>query len=133
MCAPAGAAAGWPSWGGLSRRLAAPRTREEPLSRSGPDGGLRCGRKARLRSPSMPLPSRRPIEAFVDEGGPFDFVNCECAEIEWLEQPMLTGGSEAPPPTTLRWRRLHPRVTDWSTPADVQAAYASAGRDAREL
>ena len=74
-----------------------------------------------------------PIEAFVDEGGRFDFVNCECAEIEWVEPP-VTGGDAAAPPM-LRWRRRHPRESAWSTPADEQAAGAwwSAGEDAREL
>lgn len=77
-----------------------------------------------------------PIEAFVDEGGRFDFVNCECAEIEWLEdsEPPVTGGGAAAPPM-LRWRRRHPRESAWSTPADEQAAGAwwSAREDAREL
>ena len=74
-----------------------------------------------------------PIEAFVDEGGRFDFVNCECAEIEWLEPP-VTGGDTAAPPM-LRWRRRHPRESAWSTTADEQAAGAwwLAGEDAREL
>eukprot|EP00964_Phaeocystis_antarctica_P102988 scaffold68297_cov120-Phaeocystis_antarctica.AAC.10 len=31
------------SWGGLSRLLAAPHTRGEPLSRAGPNGRLQCG------------------------------------------------------------------------------------------
>ena len=77
-----------------------------------------------------------PIEAFVDEGGRFDFVNCECAEIEWLEdsEPPVTGGDAAAPPM-LRWRRRHPRESAWSTPADEQAAGAwwSAREDAKEL
>ena len=68
-----------------------------------------------------------PIEAFVDEGGRFDFVNCECAEIEWRDDA-------EPTRVSLRWRRRHPRETAWSTAAEEQAAYAAKGRDAsREL
>lgn len=66
-----------------------------------------------------------PIEAFVDEGGRFDFVNCECAEIEWRDDE---------PAVSLRWRRRHPRETGWSAASEEQATYAAEGRDAaREL
>ena len=36
----------WPPWGRLPRLPAAPRTREEPSSRSGSNGRQRCGRAA---------------------------------------------------------------------------------------
>jgi len=50
------------SWGGLSRLPAALRTRNEPLSRSGPDGRLPCGRAARSKSP-IPRRAQHPGDA----------------------------------------------------------------------
>ena len=52
------------SWGRLSRRVTAPRTRDEPLSRSGPSGRLRCGREARPTSPILRLSTLRCADNF---------------------------------------------------------------------
>ena len=49
----------WPPWAWLPRLLAARRTRDEPLSRPGPNGLPRCGRKARPTSPVLRRPTRR--------------------------------------------------------------------------
>ena len=52
----------WPamaSWGGHARLLAALRTRDEPLSRPGPNVGLRCRCEARPKSPILRLPTPR--------------------------------------------------------------------------
>ena len=67
------------SGGGLFRLLAALRTRDEPLSRAGPHGMLRCGREARPKPPSLrrphpatlplPLPLPLTLQALLDEGG----------------------------------------------------------------
>lgn len=54
-----------------------------------------------------------PMTTFVDSDTQrFGFVNCECAEIEW---------SGADGTAQLRWRRRHPRTTEWSTQEDEQA------------
>jgi hypothetical protein len=50
------------SCGWLSRLLAAPRTRDEPLSRPGPYGRLRCGRESLPRSPISRAPTPRHYE-----------------------------------------------------------------------
>ena len=55
-----------------------------------------------------------PIDTFVDEGPRFAFENCECAEIEWVETE-----SERP---SIRWRRLHPHPSGWSTQQDEHPA-----------
>ena len=51
-------------WGWLSRRVTAPRTRDEPLSRSGPSERLRCGREARPTSPILRLSTLRCADNF---------------------------------------------------------------------
>ena len=56
------------SWGRLSRLLAARRTRDEPPSRPGSTGRLRCGREARPKSSTLRtfffLPTPRLVASF---------------------------------------------------------------------
>jgi len=58
-----------------------------------------------------------PMSTFVDSdrGTRFGFVNCECVELEWSES------STGP---TVRWRRRHPRLSEWATQDDERAAGA---------
>ena len=59
-----------------------------------------------------------PIDTFVDEGPRFAFVNCECIELEWVEQHGESGGGM---PASVRWRRRHPHPGEWSTAEEERA------------
>ena len=84
------------AWGWLSRLLAALRTRDEPHSRPGPNGRLRCGREAR---PKYPIPRRPkcpfPRLAQAEAAERLRLVRLEAEEELRWEIARATGGTQA--------------------------------------